>query len=78
MNQDQLDSLVRTALKMIGGILIAHGAQQAATAINTPDAVEFVAGLVAAGISVYASHKSNAPASNPTPPTQPCTPKQNP
>jgi hypothetical protein len=76
MNQDQLDSLVRTILKMLSAILIAHGAQQMATIISTPDVIEAVIGVVTAGVSIYASHTSNAPASSTsaTTPTPPKTP----
>jgi hypothetical protein len=74
MNQDQIDSLVRTFAKIIGGILIAHGAQQMATAINAPDVIEAVGGLITAGISMYASHKSNAAPTTPAAQPQPQKP----
>jgi hypothetical protein len=37
MNQDQLTSLVRTALKVIGTALITHGATTAANVLNGED-----------------------------------------
>jgi len=67
MNQDQIDSLVRTCLKMVGGILVAHGAQQMATTVTSPAVIEAVIGIVTAGLSIYASHKSNAPVVPPKP-----------
>ena len=60
MTQDQIDSAVRTACKIIGGILAAHGAQQMATVINMPDVIEAIGGLVTAGIAIYASHSTHA------------------
>jgi hypothetical protein len=76
MNQDQIDSLVRTLCKIGGGILAAHGAQQMATVINTPDVVEAITGIITAAISIYASHTSNAtPTSNTPVVSQPQSPK---
>jgi hypothetical protein len=71
MNQDQINSLTRTGLKIIGGILAAHGGQQMATLINTPDVVQFVSGLVVTGIAIYASHTTHAPTPPPVQPPKP-------
>lgn len=72
-NQDQVYSAVRSIAKIAGGILTAHGAVGAATALNTPDAIEAITGVVMAGIALYCSHQAHAtpPASNATtiPPT---------
>jgi len=49
MNQEQLTSLVRTAIKSVGAALIAHGATKTAQWLNTEDvigAVILIAGLV--------------------------------
>jgi predicted alpha/beta hydrolase family esterase len=59
-NQDQIDSLVRSAAKIAGGILAAHGLNDMATAVNTPDTIKAVAGIVMASTAAWASHKSNA------------------
>jgi hypothetical protein len=68
MNQDQIDSIIRSLAKIIGGILVAHGATQMATVINAPDVIEAIGGVVTAGLSMYASHTSNAtPPATPTP-----------
>jgi hypothetical protein len=56
MNNDQLGSLIRSALKIAGGILVAHGLTAEATLINTPD----VAGLLMAVIGLLASHFNHA------------------
>jgi hypothetical protein len=69
MNQDQIDSITRTACKIIGGILAAHGAQQMAATINAPDVVELIGGVVTTIVGIYASHKSNSS----TPTTAPST-----
>lgn len=73
MNQDQIDSLVRTALKIVAGAVIAHGGSQVlAGAINTPDVAELVTGIIMAILSAYASHKSNGV--QPSTPAQPSKP----
>jgi hypothetical protein len=60
MNQDQIDSLVRTALKMISAVLTAHGAQQLATAVTAPSTIELAIGLVMGALSLYASHSTHS------------------
>ncbi len=39
MNSDQISSLVRSLMKIIAGILAAHGLQDTATLLNTPDII---------------------------------------
>jgi hypothetical protein len=58
--QDQIDSLVRTAAKVAGGILTAHGFTAAATTLNSTNVVEALTGVVMAMLAIWASHKSNA------------------
>ena len=78
INQDQIDSLVRTAAKIAGGILAAHGLTGAATALNSSSVEEAIGGLLLAVLGAWGSHKSNAsPAQNqpvPPPPPSPSTP----
>ena len=64
MNQDQLTSAVRTALKIIGTILATHGAQQAAGLVNSEDVI----GLVLMLVGVIWSHFQHA--SSATPPAK--------
>ena len=66
MNNDQLNSLVRSAMKFIGGFLIAHGVKDAssiATAINLPDVI----GFLVMGAGLLWSHIQHA-GDPPTPP----------
>jgi hypothetical protein len=58
MNQDQINSLVRTALKIIGALLIKHGLSDYAAILNTPD----VCGAVALMIGLYLSHQHHGQA----------------
>jgi hypothetical protein len=64
MNQDQLDSAVRTAVKIIGPLLIAHGLQSVATVLNTESVIDAIAegigGLAATVLACWSSHRSNA------------------
>jgi hypothetical protein len=60
MNSDQLNSLIRTALKVIGGILLSHDLTNAAGVVNSPD---FIGGVFLI-VGVLWSHFSHA-----TPPT---------
>ena len=53
MNQDQIESIVRTALKIIGALLIKHGLSDYAAIVNTPD----VCGAVALLIGLWLSHQ---------------------
>jgi hypothetical protein len=55
MNQDQIDSLVRTALKICGAVLIKHGLSDYAAILNTPDVVGL--GVMAAGL--WLSHQTH-------------------
>lgn len=55
MNKDQTLSLVRTALKMGGAVLAAHGAANVANFINGED----VAGVIAAIVGIYMSHQTH-------------------
>lgn len=60
MNQDQVDSIVRKLLAMFASILGAHGMAAMATTVNSTDTAELVSSIVLAGLTFYASHKSNA------------------
>lgn len=62
MNSDQIMSIVRSLLKLVGGMLIAHGASKAASWINTEDAV----GLVMTIIGFVTSHVTHKDDSQPT------------
>ena len=55
MNQDQINSIVRTALKIAGAILVKHGLSDYATIINTPD----VAGLIVLLVGLWLSHQNH-------------------
>lgn len=56
MNQDQVNSLVRSGLKVVGGILIAHGATNAAAVLSTGPVIEAICGVVTAIIGIVWSH----------------------
>ena len=62
MNSDQLQSAIRTVLKIGGGILIAKGLP--ADLINgvtaSPDLVSLIAGIIMSLIGAVQSHVSNA------------------
>ena len=62
MNTDQISSIVRTVLKIVSGLLLAHGLGDTATLINTPDVV----GLIILIVSLLWSHFHHAspPSSN--------------
>ena len=60
MNQDHIDSLVRSLAKVAGGILTAHGAVAAATILNSSNILELISGIVMSVIAFYASHTTNA------------------
>jgi hypothetical protein len=60
MNQDQVDSLVRSLAKIAGGILTAHGLTDVATTVTSASVEELITGILMAVIGFYASHKSNA------------------
>lgn len=75
MNQDQLDSLIRSVVKVIAPLLVAHGMSSLATTLTLNSTVETIGGVVATVLAFWASHKSNAPTA-PTAP-QPPAPAQN-
>lgn len=52
MNDNQLGSLVRSALKILGAILMAHGATKYAAIINAEDTI----GLIVTAVGLLASH----------------------
>jgi hypothetical protein len=67
MNSDQINSLVRSIIKMAGAILVAHGASKLAATISLEPVIEGVVGVIGAGYAIYLSHKSNAtPTATPT------------
>jgi len=60
MNQDQIDSLVRSVVKIAGGILTAHGLTASATIVNSQNVIELITGIVMAVIGFYASHTTHS------------------
>jgi len=63
MNQDQLSSLVRTALKILGALIVSTGLQNAGNldaAINTPDVIGLVS-LIAGMVWSHFSHTGTPP-----------------
>jgi hypothetical protein len=64
MNTDQINSLIRSALKVVGAALMAHGLTNTATIINSPD----VLGLLLTLAGLLASHWQHA-ANTPGPKT---------
>lgn len=65
MNSDQLNSLIRTALKILGGILLSHGLTDAAGVVNSADGF----GLVSLIVGLVLSHRTHqAPPTSSTPP----------
>jgi hypothetical protein len=68
MNQEQINSLARSIMKILAGLLAAHGLQNEATLLNTPDVISAVLLI----ISLAWSHFAHAtPADPPTPPASP-------
>lgn len=55
MNQDQINSMVRSVLKVAGAILVAHGATQAAAIVNCEDMI----GLVITLVGLVQSHQAH-------------------
>ncbi len=66
MNQDQFFSIVRSALKIAGSALAAHGLTKAASIVNGEDCVGLV--LTIAGLlwSHYCLSKPSQPSQPPT------------
>jgi len=62
MNKDQTIALLTGIAKVVGAILAAHGATQAATLVTSADLIEAVSGVVITLTSFYASHKYNSDA----------------
>ena len=60
MNQDQIDSVVRSLVKVAGGILTAHGLTATAAIVNSQNVIELLVGIVMAVAGFYASHTSNS------------------
>jgi hypothetical protein len=63
MNTDQLQSIVRTMLKIVSGLLVAHGLGDTASIINAPDVTGTIL-LVASLLWSHWSHASTPPASS--------------
>jgi hypothetical protein len=60
MNTDQINSLIRSALKIVGALLLAHGLTNTANIINSPDVLGLcltLAGLLAS----HWQHDANTP-----------------
>jgi len=53
----QLASLIRSALKIIGTLLVAHGASNVGNALMVEPMVELVGGLVTGAVGFYLSTK---------------------
>jgi len=58
MNKDQIDSVVRSVLKIAGAIAVAHGASAYAGIINSED----VTGLASLVVGLLLSYQWHAPA----------------
>jgi hypothetical protein len=54
-NKDQVVSAVTSGLKILGSILLTHGATKAAAIVNSEDVI----GLIVTVVTVYFSHKYN-------------------
>jgi hypothetical protein len=67
MNKDQINSAVRTLLKVIGSALVTHGATKAASIVNSEDVI----GLVITVIGLLWSHFEHAPVPTANKPTIP-------
>jgi len=67
MNTDQFQSLVRTVLKIISGLLVAHGMSDTAGILNAPDVIGAIL-LVASLIWSHYAHGDDAPPSLPKAP----------
>ena len=69
MNQDQIASYIRSALKIGGALLAAHGYTQAAGAASDLLNCSFIIGLLASGAGVLLSHfwHSSPPTNLPPP-----------
>ena len=57
MNADQVNSLIRTGLKVVAGIMAAHGLQDSAGYLNTPDVVA----AICLAVSMLWSHFAHKP-----------------
>ena len=66
MNTEQIASIVRTGLKLVAGILAAHGLADTASIVNTPDAVSLVLLIISASWSHFSHASPPAPPSKPT------------
>jgi hypothetical protein len=69
MNTDQLNSLIRSILKIIGAAFVAHGLTNAGSIVNSPDVIGVV--LTLAGL-IWSHYSASQPPS--TPPSQPTLP----
>jgi hypothetical protein len=68
MNTDQIASLIRSALKIIGAALVAHGATKAAAIINSEDAIGLAIAIAGLAMSHF-NHSSVPPNSQGNPPS---------
>lgn len=65
MNQEQIMSIVRSAAKVIGGALIAHGLSKYASIINGEDLLGLISTLVGLALS-HSNHSSTPNEKTPT------------
>lgn len=72
MNSDQINSALRTLLKIAGGALLANGGVSLFhTGVTmSPELWEAISGLVLAGVGSWLSHQNHVEDA-PTPPTAP-------
>lgn len=75
-NDDQINSLVRSVLKIISGVFAAKGLTDVSTLVSSQSVEELVASALLGFIATYASHKSNAtpPVNSVTVTSAPATP----
>jgi hypothetical protein len=62
MNQlsPQIQTMIRGIVKLIAGLLLAHGASKLGSALTTEPIIELIFGVVAAGYGFYSSHQKAA------------------
>jgi hypothetical protein len=64
MNKEQIQSIIRSGLKIAGSALAAHGLTKYSAIINSEDAIGFVMALVGLYLS-HSNHADSTPAKTP-------------